>query len=246
MLIEIARQKGGYLPDLSFGTHFFQDLVESRIRYLPLYPDEPKIVFNERFFLSAPNLLPQMLPEYESLAPVLRVIDVAAVSDGRVLQVLLNAELNEGLGLLAAPGARGEQPLGADSGVRHAPLQYWRWRQDMADRIAAELDPQRFGVAAMYVFGSVKNGTAGPGSDIDLLIHFRGSEDQRRDLLNWLQGWSLCLGEINYLRTGYRTQELLDVHLVTDEDIAKKTSYAVKIGAITDAAREIPLRKAGG
>jgi predicted nucleotidyltransferase len=245
MLIEIARQKGGYLPDLSFGTHFFQDLVESRIRYLPLYPDEPKITFNERFFLSAPNLLTEMLPEYGSLAPVLRVIDVVAVSEGRVLQVLLNAELNEALGILAAPGARGEQPLDTDSGVRHAPLQYWRWRQDMADRIAAEIDPERFGVVAMYIFGSVKNGTAGPGSDIDLLIHFRGTDDQRRDLLNWLQGWSLCLGEINYLRTGYRTNELLDVHLVTDEDIAKKTSYAVKIGAITDAAREIPLRKTG-
>ena len=38
VLIEIARKKGNYLPDLSFGTHFFQDLVESAIRYLPLYP----------------------------------------------------------------------------------------------------------------------------------------------------------------------------------------------------------------
>ena len=33
-------RKGNYLPDLSFGTHFFQDLVEAEIRYLPLYPDE--------------------------------------------------------------------------------------------------------------------------------------------------------------------------------------------------------------
>jgi predicted nucleotidyltransferase len=245
MLIEIARLRGGYVPDLSFGTHFFQDLVESRIRYLPLYPDEPKVIFNERFFLSAPNLLAEMLPEHADLAPVLRVIDVAAVAEGRVLQVLLNSDLNEGLGLLAPAGARGEQPLGTDGGVRHTPLQYWRWRQDMADRIAAEIDPARFGVIAMYIFGSVKNGTAGPGSDIDLLIHVRGTDEQRRDLLNWLQGWSLCLGEINYLRTGYRTNELLDVHLVTDEDIAKKTSYAVKIGAITDAAREIPLKQTG-
>ena len=40
MLIEIARRTGNYVPDLSFGTHFFQDLVEAQIRYLPLYPDE--------------------------------------------------------------------------------------------------------------------------------------------------------------------------------------------------------------
>ena len=37
MLIEIARRTGDYLPDLSFGTHFFQDLVEAGIGYLPLY-----------------------------------------------------------------------------------------------------------------------------------------------------------------------------------------------------------------
>jgi len=33
ILIEVARQKGNYLPELSFGTHFFQDLVEASIRY---------------------------------------------------------------------------------------------------------------------------------------------------------------------------------------------------------------------
>ena len=57
----------------------------------------------------------------------------------------------------------------------------------------------------------------------------------------WLDGWSRSLAEINYLRTGYRTDGLLDVHLVTDEDIARKTSYAAKIGAVTDAARPLPL-----
>ena len=49
VLIEIARQRGDYTPDLSFGTHFFQDLVEAAIHYLPLYPDEDGIAFNEEF-----------------------------------------------------------------------------------------------------------------------------------------------------------------------------------------------------
>jgi hypothetical protein len=47
---------------------------------------------------------------------------------------------------------------------------------------------------------------------------------------------------MNYLRTGYETEGLLDVHLVTDEDIARQTSYAVKINAITDAARPLPMK----
>ena len=63
VLIEIARQKGDYVPDLSFGTHFFQDLVESHIRYLPLYPDDPEVVFNEAFFRNAPNVLASLAPE---------------------------------------------------------------------------------------------------------------------------------------------------------------------------------------
>ena len=56
-----------------------------------------------------------------------------------------------------------------------------------------------------------------------------------------MEGWGRCLSELNYLRTGYRTENLLDMHLVTDEDIAARDSYAAKIGAVTDAARELKL-----
>ena len=41
-------------------------------------------------------------------------------------------------------------------------------------------------------------------------------------------------------------ERLLDVHLVTDGAIAAKTSFAVKIGAVTDAARPLPLKGAAG
>ena len=55
VLIEVARRKGNYVPDLSFGTHFFQDLVEANIRYLPLFPDDSGVAFNEA--------LPPRVPE---------------------------------------------------------------------------------------------------------------------------------------------------------------------------------------
>jgi len=92
MIVEVARKKGNYVPDVSFGTHFFQDLVESGIRYLPLYPDDPGVKFNERFLSSAPNLLPQLLPEYKELGHTLRVIDVPSSSGGKVIQVLMNGD----------------------------------------------------------------------------------------------------------------------------------------------------------
>ncbi len=111
----------------------------------------------------------------------------------------------------------------------------------MAKRIASNIDPERFGVKAFYVFGSTNNAAAGPCSDIDLLIHLQGSPKQRKELEQWLEGWSLCLAEINYLKTGYTSAGLLDVHIVTDEDISNKTSFAIKIGAITDPAHQLEL-----
>ena len=110
----------------------------------------------------------------------------------------------------------------------------------MAERIAARLEARRFGIKALYVIGSTKNATA--ASDLDLLVHFAGSEQQKRELLAWLEGWSQSLAEVNYGRTGCRVEKLLDVHLVSDEDITRKSSFAVKIGAVTDSARPLPLQ----
>ena len=120
---------------------------------------------------------------------------------------------------------------------------HWTWRLRMAEKLASELDPTKFGVTACYVFGSTKNATAGPGSDIDILIHFQGCRDKLKELELWLDGWSLCLAELNYEKTGYISAGgLLDVHIITDENIERKCSFAVKIGAITDPARELPLK----
>jgi len=105
VLIEIARQKGNYVPDLSFGTHFFQDLVEANIRYLPLYPDDVGIAFNEEFFLKTKNSLSEMLPDYSHQQDTVRVIDIAGNTGGLILKVLMNADLDEAVGMLAEPGS---------------------------------------------------------------------------------------------------------------------------------------------
>jgi hypothetical protein len=250
-LIEIARAKSNYVPELSFGTHFFQDLVEANIRYLPLYPDEAGIVFNEVFLRKATSLFSKILPDYSHLEDVVRVIDVADSMEDNVLHVAMNAELEEALGYFGPHSGDKSLPfqpmvgmkrIQKDTQVRFDDV-FWRWRSYMAERIAGRLDPSRFGVKGIYLFGSTNSGTAGPGSDIDLIIHFDGTDEQRKDLLQWLEGWSFCLAEINYLKTGYSTDGLLDIHIVTDEDIAKKTSYAVKIGAITDPAHSLKLKK---
>ncbi|MCA9753904.1 MAG: nucleotidyltransferase domain-containing protein, partial [Gemmatimonadetes bacterium] len=253
LLVEVARASGSYVPDLSFGTHFFQDLVESGIRYLPLYPDEEGNVFRDSFLAGGRNLLPDLLPEFAHLADVVRVLDVPERRQGEVLEIRLNADLDRGVAFFTARTEGGTavaapvRPPGARDVTRGLESErsedHVRWRMFMAERIALDLDPEAFGVEAMYVIGSTKNGTAGPGSDIDLLVHVSAgaTPDQRARARFWFEGWSRCLAEINYLRTGYRTDGLLDVHYLTDEDLARKTSFAVKIGAVTDPARPLTL-----
>jgi hypothetical protein len=244
MLIEVARQKGNYLPDLSFGTHFFQDLVEASIRYLPLYPDDPGIAFQENFLRNSRSVLEELLPEFSHVSDTLRVIDVGRETKGQVLRVLMNAEADQAVAFLALPQKETDRVQVGTGNVPRAADEHWRWRYRMAQRIAEQLDPTKFGVKAFYVIGSTKNGTAGPQSDIDLLIHFVGTEEQRNDLTLWLEGWSRCVAEMNFLRTGYRCQSLLDVHLITDRDIAERSPYAQKIAATTDPARELPVGQA--
>ena len=113
----------------------------------------------------------------------------------------------------------------------------------MVERIADQMDANELGVVDLYVFGSTKNASAGPASDIDLLVHFRGTDQQRRLLVLWLEGWSQALAEFNFMQTGYRADGLLDIHIITDQDIEKRTSWACKIGAVTDAARKIPVKR---
>ncbi|MFH1686549.1 MAG: PEP/pyruvate-binding domain-containing protein [bacterium] len=104
-LIEIARRKGNYVPDLSFGTHFFQDLVEAEIRYLPLYPDDAQNVFNEDFLARSENILRQVAPDYAQLEETIRLIDVAQATGGQVVRLSMNADLDEAIAVIAPPSA---------------------------------------------------------------------------------------------------------------------------------------------
>jgi hypothetical protein len=103
ILVEIARQKGSYLPDVSFGTHFFNDLVESGISYLPLYPDDAEVVWNEAFLNHSPNCLAEVAPDFADMEDVLRVIHVPAVANGECLQVIMDAETDKALAFLSEP-----------------------------------------------------------------------------------------------------------------------------------------------
>jgi len=82
VLVEIAREEAGHRPELSYGTHFFQDLVEDRIIYLPVFPDEKNSSFNWSFFKKAPNILNELVPRSDIFSDIVKVIDVPASAGG--------------------------------------------------------------------------------------------------------------------------------------------------------------------
>ncbi len=100
MLIEIGLPHGDSAPEVSYGTHFFQDLVESGIFPLALYPQDDETVFNWGFFRESPNVLADLVPECARYADYVRVIDVPAVADGRRLEVIMDGESSQALGYL--------------------------------------------------------------------------------------------------------------------------------------------------
>ncbi|MGE3843209.1 MAG: PEP/pyruvate-binding domain-containing protein [Vicinamibacterales bacterium] len=106
LLIEVASTSGDYEPEPSFGTHFFQALVEARISYLPLFPESGRGYLNRDLLGSAPNQLASLVPEAATLQNVIRVVDARAVANGCILRVLTNADTGEAAGLFepVAPG----------------------------------------------------------------------------------------------------------------------------------------------
>ncbi len=141
--------------------------------------------------------------------------------------------------------AKNEELLPAKSSLSLLPSHqdvHWTWRSKFATIIADKLDFEKYGVKAFYLIGSTKNASAGPSSDIDILLHFAGDNLQETALKEWMEGWSLCLSEMNYLNTGYKTDGLIDLHIITDLDIKNKNSFAVMIGAITNGAKLIRKR----
>ena len=73
---EIAYHDGSLIPDLSFGTHFFQDMVEMDIFYMAIYPEKKEVTFNTALMKKLPNVLADLMPNDTRFAKVVYVYDV--------------------------------------------------------------------------------------------------------------------------------------------------------------------------
>jgi hypothetical protein len=90
--VELTGGGIGASPEASFGTHFFQDLVESNIYPLAVYLDDEEAAFNRHFFYDTPNCLTAYLPEYAVWEGCLRLIDVADYRRGWHIELVMDDE----------------------------------------------------------------------------------------------------------------------------------------------------------
>jgi len=102
VLIEMAIAHDGHMPELSYGTHFFQDLVEAGIHSLALHlgAGETGGDIKWDFFEKSPNTLAELLPDDAALSRYLKVIDLDRLPGSPRLNVLMNGARDEAVGYL--------------------------------------------------------------------------------------------------------------------------------------------------
>jgi len=75
VLGELVVMRDNLVPDVSLGTHFFNDLVEADILYFALFPDRDGNRLNTEFLEQSPNCLAELLPDDAGWSHAVRVID---------------------------------------------------------------------------------------------------------------------------------------------------------------------------
>jgi hypothetical protein len=74
-LVEVDDPKGGFAPELSFGSHFFLDLVETNIFYAALFMDNESVFFDKAWLDGLGNRLGELVPEAKEYQPAIKVHD---------------------------------------------------------------------------------------------------------------------------------------------------------------------------
>jgi len=89
---EIAYQEGSLIPDLSFGTHFFQDMVEMDIFYMAIYPERKDVIFNLAWLEKQSNIFTDLMPDDQKYKSVMKVYDLRT-KDLRLLSDIVTQKM---------------------------------------------------------------------------------------------------------------------------------------------------------
>jgi hypothetical protein len=99
-LVEVVSEDIAIEP--SYGTHFFQDLIEAGIFILAISLDDSLTKFNQSFFLESENLLDHLLPEETRWSEVVRIIDVHNATGGISIKLVADGDASIAIAYLDA------------------------------------------------------------------------------------------------------------------------------------------------
>lgn len=116
-LVELAGEKVGASPEPSFGTHFFQDLMEANIYPLAVFLDDANTIFKREFFYETPNhLMDYISIENPRVIAALRLIAVSDYRPGAHMDLFMDANKGRAVAFLvgqATPIEEEDETLGA-------------------------------------------------------------------------------------------------------------------------------------
>jgi pyruvate, water dikinase len=95
VLCEIVAMREDLVPDVSLGTHFFNELVEFDLLYLALFPNRKENYWNRSLLENSPNLLLDLLPDAARWTDAVRVMETTDSSFGLGSKIKLNANALE-------------------------------------------------------------------------------------------------------------------------------------------------------
>jgi hypothetical protein len=102
-LVEVTSNQSGFNSEPSYGTHFFQDLVESQIYPLALNPEEPGDHLNLDFIRKSENQISKFIPDQTKASQCIKVIHVPTERAGHYLELIMDGQ--SALGYLTQPKA---------------------------------------------------------------------------------------------------------------------------------------------
>jgi len=91
---EVAYEGAGYMPELSYGSHFFQDLVEADIFYASIFENKGSTLFYApEFFANETSILPDLVTDdlSESITDIVKVYGM----EGRGLKIVSDITTGE-------------------------------------------------------------------------------------------------------------------------------------------------------
>lgn len=97
-LVEVTSNQSGFSAEPSYGTHFFQDLVESQIYPLAVYPEEPGDHLNWDFIKKSENQMQKFISGQTKASHCIKVIHIPTERPGYHLEIIMDGQ--SGLGYL--------------------------------------------------------------------------------------------------------------------------------------------------